>query len=280
MSVPYIVLDLGYLCYRAFYSTGHLSFEETKTGVLFGVFRDIKTFSELFGSNRFIFCFDSRESKRKAIFPGYKASRKNRYDEMEEDERLAHEELRKQRDFLETRYLPRIGYKNILSQPGYEADDLIAAFCNGLDSDEEAVVVGTDGDLYQILREGVTIWNPAKSKAITAESFTGEWGISPSQWADVKALAGCHTDDVPGLDGVGEKTAVKFLTGTLKPGGVAYSKITAANDLWKRNLELVRLPLPGCVRPEVLQDEVTVEKWQYVMDRLGMSSLRELAMPF
>lgn len=277
MIVPYLVLDLGYLCYRAFYSTGHLSFEETKTGVLFGVFRDIKTFSELFGSNRFVFCFDSKESKRKELLGTYKESRKTKYETMDVDELRAHAELRLQRELLETKYLPAIGYRNILSATGYEADDHIAAVCNGLKSDEEAVVVGTDGDLFQVLREGVTIWNPAKSKAITAESFTSYWGISPSQWSDVKALAGCGTDDVPGLDGVGEKTAAKFLTGKLKPGGVSYRKIIASNDLWKKNLELVRLPLAGCPVPELVPDEFTTEKWMRVMDRLGMSSLRELS---
>ena len=104
------------------------------------------------------------------------------------------------------------------------------------------VIVSTDQDLWQLLSgDRVTVWNPRTKKMLTEQAFRERWGIGPSQWADVKAIAGCPGDGVPGVPGVGEKTAAKFMAGRLKDTTKAYNRVVEANDLWERNLRLVRL---------------------------------------
>lgn len=273
----FIVLDVSYLCWRAFHTTGELEHEGVRTGVLYGVFRDILSFQDLFATEKIIFCFDSRVSKRKAIYPGYKGTRSDSYKEMSEEEIIAHQEVRKQIEMLEIKYLPKIGFANTWSEEGYEADDQIAMACEVIaEQHDHAVIVGTDGDLLQLLSPSTIIWNPAKKKTITIDSFRSEWGIEPSQWADAKAIAGCGTDDVTGVKGVGEKTAVKFLTGKLKPTTKAFASIIQSTDLWKSNLPIVRLPFEGIQKKKIRPDEVTQQRWSWVMEKLGMSSMREL----
>ena len=129
------------------------------------------------------------------------------------------------------------------------------------------VIVSTDRDLYQLLRQDrVSVWDPLKKKPVTERSFTMKYGIGPDEWAPVKAIAGC-----PGVKGVGEKTAIKYLTAEMNMNTKTYVKIMKAGDLIARNLKLVELPFAG-VRRFVLSrtDEVTKEKWRAVLERLGI----------
>ena len=113
-----------------------------------------------------------------------------------------------------------------------------------------------------------------KKKTITAGWFEKEYGIGPSMWADVKALAGCPGDCVEGIVGVGEKTAIKFLTGNLKTSTKAYGCIIEGREIWNRNLELVRLPYEGTPKLRLKSDEASRSRWDVVMKRLGMNTLR------
>jgi DNA polymerase-1 len=269
----WLVLDCHYLCWRAFYTTGGLSFGGHQTGTVYGFLRDVRGLQELHDTQNVVFAFDGGSGRRVELFPDYKASRYAKAVGMLPEERESHEAFLTQIRKLRKLYLPTIGFRNILWQEGYEADDVIASVCRGLGRAEDAVVVTADSDLFQLLAPNVVLYNPQKKKAITEKSFKDEWGIPPTLWADVKAIAGCSTDDVPGIRGVGEKTAAKFISGFLTAGR-GYNSIVAGNGIWRRNLELTRLPFPGTRRFELQDDEVTPEKWDYVTGRLGMKSLK------
>lgn len=72
-----LLLDVNYLCHRAYHTTGHLEFEGIVTGVLYGVLRDIRTLQENLQGEP-VFCFDKGPSKRKLTLPTYKGSRQAR----------------------------------------------------------------------------------------------------------------------------------------------------------------------------------------------------------
>lgn len=268
----WLILDVSNLAYRALYTTGDLSYEGTATGVLFGLFRDIRSFQEEFATERVAFCFDGGHDVRKAIYPLYKRNRHR----WEDDElaRKARQELGEQLDRMRKELLPKIGYQNVFWQKGYEADDVIASLClYSLDGDE-AVVVSSDNDLWQLLEHHkITCWNPVSKKPTTAASFRREWGISPSQWADVKAIAGCSGDNVVGLRGIGEKTAAKFLSGVLKRSAKSYGTIIDGNDVWRQNLPLVMLPFEGTNRFDLVDDDVEESSWDRAMNSLGIKTL-------
>ena len=273
MADTWLILDTPYLAWRSFFSLPSFENDGIRTQVLFGVFQAITYLREYFSTNKFIFCFDAGCEKRREIYPEYKLGRQKKYELMGEEEKQSHAEMRKQVALLEHKYLPRIGFRNIFSQTGYEADDMVAVACSRLRQGDDAVIVSSDQDLFQLLRDDVRIWNPAKKKIIDKKAFCDEYGVEPSQWADVKAIAGCTTDEVPGVDGVGEKYAARFLTGSLKSTTKAYQSIVAGNSVWRRNLDLVRLPFPGATVPQFQQDEVTRISWDDVMERLGMRTM-------
>lgn len=272
MNEIWLVVDMHCLAYRNFYALGGLSFEGEPTAVSFGVLRDLQNLKSLHNADLLVLCFDGGYDKRREIDPLYKANRKPK-DESEQ-ERAARRSLRRQMYRLRTNILPRIGFKNILWEEGYEADDWIAKVCVSMPRGVLAVIVSRDNDLYQLLSSGrVLLWDPKTKSPYTAQMFGEEYGISPSQWADVKAIAGCNSDNVIGVKGVGNKTAAKFLRGELKPESKAHKDIVASNEVWRRNIELTRLPMRGLPEFEPREDKATMRKWRAALDKLGISSL-------
>ncbi len=267
-----LAIDVSNLAHRAFHSIGSLSYDGESTEVLYGVLRTVLELKEMHNISHIAWCFDGGYDKRLEIYSRYKESRAKNRKEMDDEEKTARRSLRRQIYRLRTELLYEAGFRNILWQEGYEADDLIASVCFNVKKGG-IVIVSSDSDLLQLLSPWVIVWNPLKKKPVTAESFVKQWGIGPFQWADVKAIAGCRTDDVPGVAGVAEKTAVKFLTGTLKETTKAFQNIVKSSDLWKRNIQLTRLPFSDVDKFELKDDEVTKGSWNKMAEGLGMKSL-------
>lgn len=101
---------------------------------------------------------------------------------------------------------------NHLEMEGFEADDLIATYAKqATDKGYEAVVVSADKDLMQLIRPGVEYYDPMKDKFFTPEDVKEKFGVYPEQVVDVQALAGDSTDNVPGVPGIGLKTAAELI---------------------------------------------------------------------
>jgi len=267
----WIVLDCNYLCHRARHSTGHLSYGGTPTGVIYGFLRFIKDFQYKIRQDDFVFCFDSKSSKRKKIYPDYKANRDN--GELSPEERKEKKEFRLQIKRLRTKYLKDMGYKNVLVQPGYEADDLIASICLNLKKDEDALIVSCDKDLYQLLCPQVRMFSPVNNKFITYQSFITKYGIKPLEWIVVKALAGCPTDNIKGIEGIGEVRALKIIKREIDKESKAYKRYLKSGKIMTRNLNLVRLPYPGVKKFKLRHDKFSKEGFRKVIKSLNMKSL-------
>lgn len=272
MNRVWLVIDSDYIAARAFYSTGQLT-----EGVLFGFFRAVAELQDRHNTEFIAFCFDHGRPKRASLHEGYKAARQVKREAMTEEERQSYTGYKRQKQMLRDEYLRRLGYRNVFAEPGYEADDCIASVVRNLPEGDTAVMVSSDHDLYQLIGPRIKFWNPANREMITLQSFVIKYGIRPGLWPDVKAMAGCTSDDIPGIPGVGEKTAAKFMSHRIPLESKTYQKITNNSDIWQRNLELVRLPYPGCPRFRLHQDRVTLVRWERLMNELGMPSLRRLA---
>ena len=96
---------------------------------------------------------------------------------------------------------------------GAEADDVIATLCARHKQTRPVVIVGSDKDLRQCLDESVILWDPGQrtEKLLTLQKFKQEEGLFPEQWPDYQALIGDSSDNIPGVPGVGPKTAKKLL---------------------------------------------------------------------
>lgn len=264
------VIDANYLCRRAYYAVGELQFGDAYTGVIFGFLRDIISLQDRFQPQCMIFCFDYGRSLRYDMCDGYKSTRKKR---MQEEDLEMEIHFQAQVGNLRRKYLKSLGYKNIFFHKGYEGDDCIARVVQSYDNVHH-IIISSDNDFYQLLGTRVSIYNPRDQSITTERSFSKCWGVSPTQWIDVKAIAGCKSDDIPGIQGVGEKTAVKFLTGRLNPKSKAYQKIVSGNQTWKNNISLVELPLAGIQDFQVRTNEkISAQSWEELAAQLGFKTL-------
>jgi len=274
MNRRYLILDCNYLAHRAKHVFGDLSYEGSMTGVIYGFLKDLLILSERFNTQRFIFCWDSKSSKREKIYPLYKANRKAI--EYTKEETAFNNEFRKQILLLRTRYLPTIGFRNIFYQEGYESDDIIAAIAKGIIPKlEEAVIITADGDLFQCIRSNVWMYNPATRTETKLKDFRKTTGLRPKDWAKVKAIAGCATDNVKGIVGIGPLSAIAYLSKELKHSSKKYQSIKAGwKDIVLRNRVLVELPFKGTKTPKLVQDNISQKGWNIVTKKLGMKSIR------
>ena len=105
-----------------------------------------------------------------------------------------------------------LGLKTLVGEDG-EADDYIASLSAEHKQTSPVVIVGSDKDLQQCLDTNVIIWDPGQrtEKIVTLESFQGQTGLKPFQWPDYQALIGDKSDNIPGVPGIGPKTAMKIM---------------------------------------------------------------------
>ena len=147
-------------------------------------------------------CFDAAmTSFRNATFPGYKAQRGETPDDLEPQFDLC-------RELAEA-----LGFATF-EQDGYEADDLIGALCEDLmRTPARARILTTDKDLCQLVREDgrVVVHDLAKEKTFDADGVRGKFGVSPAQIPDYLGLVGDVVDNLPGVPGIGAKTAAAIL---------------------------------------------------------------------
>jgi DNA polymerase-1 len=194
--------------------------------------------------------------RRLALQPEYKQQREEMPDEM-----------KPQLGFIQ-QLVPQLGFAS-LGLPGAEADDLIAAYTRAATARGDEVVLATnDKDLFQLVGDGVRVYSTNKTDLATpgdtfallgVEAVRQKWGVEPAQIADVLCLVGDSVDNIPGVPGIGPKTASALIReyGSVEalmadPGIVANekvrAKIVAALEQIRQNREMVRLddhlPLP------------------------------------
>lgn len=144
--------------------------------------------------------FDAkRQNYRNDIFPDYKGTRKETPEELIPQFPII-------REATEALNL------NFIEMEGYEADDLIATYARkGLEEGMEVIVVSADKDLMQLIRDGVRYYDPMKDKFFEPEDVKEKFGVYPDKVIDVQALAGDTIDNIPGVPGIGLKTAAQLV---------------------------------------------------------------------
>ena len=100
----------------------------------------------------------------------------------------------------------------LLELPGYEADDIIATLCGTMSGQGcEVVVVSSDKDLMQLVTDGIRLLDSAKERWIGADQVREKFGVAPEQVIEVMGLMGDLVDNIPGVKGIGEKTAIALI---------------------------------------------------------------------
>ena len=254
-----VLIDCNYICHTAMHSTGFLSNNDVDTGIIYGFFRQVLNIYLATKTRDLVFIWDSGQSLRKDYFESYKSGRhKNETPEEKEMRRRAY----KQFQIIRKRLLPSIGFTNNFIQTGIEGDDIIAQIIIQ-NPQYKFDIAASDKDLYQLLSRNVRMYKGVKKGFYTVDDFQDEYDIDPENWVRVKAIAGCISDTVPGIKGVGEKTVCKYLRGELKPSAAAYKKIVCDEGVQteKFNMKLVKLPFPGTEEFKLSKDEFNIREF-------------------
>lgn len=267
---PWLIIDSHFMCHRAFHTCGDLSHRGISTGVIYGFLKSVDFLMSQFGTENVAFCFEGRNLLRRVAYPQYKM-RRDKVRERDAEKEKGYQELNRQIQSLRETHLPRIGFRNIFCIDGFESDDLMAALAD--DNKVQMIFVTSDSDMLQCLSWNVRIWNPIKSKMITRESFIKDKGIAPFRWADVKALSGCKSDNIDGIPGVGERTALKYLTNQCSNANREKILLESSQEIYRRNLLLVQLPHRKCPKINLSSDRRNMDAWNDVCDELGFSSI-------
>ncbi len=201
INADIFLIDSSSYFYRAYYALPPLTNSKgNPTGASLGYTRMLMKLIKETDMKYGACLFDSKESFRKQSYEAYKANRKG----MPED-------LVSQVEYLtDISYL--LGFETFKFN-GYEADDLIARIvANFADNSSITVcIVSSDKDLKQLLSERVFIYDAMKNKIITESAFETEYGIKPGEYRYVLALMGDSSDNIPGIKGIGEKTAFSLI---------------------------------------------------------------------
>ena len=196
-----LLIDGSAYIYRAFHAIRHLSSSSgMPTNAVYGFTRMML---KLFEDRRPRFatiCFDAKgPTFRHRLYPAYKANRPP----MPEDMIV---QLPYIREIVQAFNLPD------LEKEGFEADDLIGTLARRAEKEGFAVVMVTgDKDFMQLLSEHAVIWDPMKDKVTTLDDLRKAYGIQPRQMIDVMGLSGDTADNIPGVPGIGPKTALKLI---------------------------------------------------------------------
>ncbi|MDC1344475.1 DNA polymerase I, partial [Pelagibacteraceae bacterium] len=211
----YLIDGSGYI-FRAYYALPPLTRKSDGLPVgavsgfcsmLFKLLEDSKSNENLQKPTHFAVIFDAaRKTFRNEIYSDYKANRSEAPDDLAPQ----FEYIRKS---VVAFNLPSVDL------PNYEADDLIATYVEQiLAKGAKVTIVSSDKDLMQLYRKDVRIFDPMKNKFITSEDIVNKFGVGPEKVIDVQSLAGDSSDNVPGVPGIGVKTAAELINkyGTLE----------------------------------------------------------------
>lgn len=267
----WVLIDVSWLAYRALHTVKGLSFEGTPTGVIFGFFQQLLDVcrDRRVASNQVALCFDSRQSLRKLAYPPYKEKRaKDRTPAEWAEIEVMQEQVKR----LRRQILPDIGFR-VLHQRGLESDDVMAQAVSQI---TDGVMITSDGDLYQSITAGVHWYDPARGIYYDPGTMFSAKGVGPNDWAFVKCLAGCDTDNVAGIDGVGEKTAIDFLWKNLRPG----KRLSAIDSpegraVLRRNTKLITLPHDATQPVDLSPIEYEPGRFFVWAEQLGFASYLE-----
>lgn len=262
-----VLVDATQLTYVVFYAERLEEtdcFEELRARLVVGMLSRLMRYGWHIMSHKFVMCWDSPGSVRRKSYPAYKATRHAGDDD---DRKEILQVLYRAANELRDVAFPGMGLVNQWRQHGLEADDLMAKGAQDLGGG--TVIVTSDKDLYQCLSPTCWLFHPTAMYFTTDEEFSDKWGIDPEQWAIVKAIVGCPTDNVIGLAGVAEKTAARFIRGDLKPGHSKFQAIVADMDQARARLELVRLPHHTTKPVMYTPNTVTLQALKSVLECLG-----------
>ena len=202
-KIPVILVDGSSYLYRAFHALPPLTNSKgNPTGAVKGVINMMRRLQKDYPESTLVVVFDAKgKTFRDDIYPEYKANRPSMPDELRSQIEPIH-------NIIQAMGLP------MLVIEGVEADDVIGTLALEATAAEQPVIISTgDKDIAQMVNEHITLVNTMTNTLLDREGVIEKFGIPPELIIDYLALLGDKSDNIPGVPGVGEKTALGLLQG-------------------------------------------------------------------
>lgn len=277
MENKLVIIDGSSLLYRAFYALPPLSKNGVYTNAVFGFLRMLLSIYRTLDPEYMAVSFDkSRETFRTKMYSGYKATRKPAPDELVPQFALIKEVL-------------RVMGVAVYEPEGYEGDDVLGTLSRRYEESLPVYIVTGDRDALQLSDEHVTVLLTRKGisqmDAMTPEAVMEKYQITPSQVIDMKALMGDASDNIPGVRGVGEKTALKLITRYKTLDGIydhldeikgaLHKKLEADKEAAYLSYDLatIRRDIPLESTLDEMKQPVHLDEMNALFRRLGMDTM-------
>lgn len=200
---PLVLVDGSSYLYRAYYAPPHLTNSKGEaTGAVYGVVNMLRSLLTRYQPSHIAVVFDAKGNTfRNELYSEYKAHRPPMPDDLRSQIAPLH------------RIIRALGLP-LLSISGVEADDVIGTIARQASRENRAVLISTgDKDMAQLVDDNITLINTMTNTIMGPAEVTEKFGVGPERIIDLLALMGDKADNIPGLPGVGEKTALAMLTG-------------------------------------------------------------------
>lgn len=196
------IIDISSYIYRAYFAIRDLATSRGfPTNAIYGVTNMLLKVLRERQPTYLVLTFDAKPpTLRHRLYPAYKAHRPGMPPELVQ-------QLDYIRRIIAALHLPT------LEVEGYEADDLIATLTRlAREADLPVEIISGDKDLLPLAAEAVTLWDPMRDVTYTPEAIQEKFGLPPAGLVDLRALTGDPSDNIPGVPGIGPKTALKLLS--------------------------------------------------------------------
>jgi DNA polymerase-1 len=224
-QAPLVLVDGSSYLYRAFHAMPPLTTSKgLPTGAVKGVLNMLRSLRKQYPQSPFAVVFDAKGGTfRDEMYADYKANRPSMPDDMRVQIEPLHASVR------------AMGFP-LLCVEGVEADDVIGTLARSSAAADRPVVISTgDKDMAQLVDGHITLVNTMNETSMDVEGVKAKFGVAPEQIIDLLALMGDSSDNIPGVKGVGEKTAVALLVGV--NGGL--------KELYEQLDQVPNLPIRG-----------------------------------
>jgi DNA polymerase-1 len=211
-KAPVYVIDASAFVFRAYYALAPLSSKGRPSHAVSGFASMLLKILKEKQPEHCVVVFDSKSPTfRKKMYPQYKANRE-----------VPPPDLSGQ--IMAVMELVKAAGLPILQEEGFEADDWIASFTRQMSDHHEVIIVSSDKDLAQLVGPRVKLWDSFRDRVMGEKEVEEKWGVTAEQMRDYQALVGDSSDNIPGLPGVGPKTAQQLLVEHKSLAGILAAK--------------------------------------------------------
>ena len=259
------IIDSSAFLYKNYYALPNFTTSKgEEVGALFGFIRLLFKIKKL--SNYIVACYDSPKSFRKEIYLEYKSNRQKPDDAL----------ILQIKKSMEVASL--LGIK-CLQVNGYEADDIIATIAKKFSNNFEIIIVGADKDLMQIVSNNVKIWDGKSDEFFGPDYVKNKYGVEPKNMCDFLSLVGDSSDNVPGVDGIGPKTAARLIE---KYGSIKNIFESLDNDKLVRKIKDAKEKIENSLNLIKLRDDIdiNISENDFFISEFKKEGILELAKRF